>query len=159
MWNYSWTIKLIFWQNILWNSGAHYTFMSIILNKIWYLMTRNIAIMIIRYRNNIIILKHCTLKLIFKLIVDYVELISKIYIYFHFNWIREMKNHSIFIVKYLFKLSMTCFIFERNEIKGLGGNSSKWQWGSVNHQMAVPVPSISCCILTIMIFFTKSRMS
>ncbi len=33
------------------------------------------------------------------------------------------------------------------------------QWGSVNNQMAEPVPSISCCIFNNNDFFTKSQMS
>ncbi len=32
-------------------------------------------------------------------------------------------------------------------------------WGSVNHKMAVPVPSISCCVFKNNDFFTKSQMS
>ncbi len=55
--------------------------------------------------------------LIFELIVDSAKLISKIYIYFCFNWIREMIHQSVLIVKSLFQILMTCLICERNEIK------------------------------------------
>jgi len=40
--------------------------------------------------------------------------------------------------------------------KGLKGTntSAYWaQWGSVNHQMAIPVPSISCCVFNNNNFF------
>ncbi len=39
MWNYSWNIKIIFLPKSLWNSGAHYTCMHIILDKIWYTLS------------------------------------------------------------------------------------------------------------------------
>jgi len=48
-------------------------------------------------------------------------------------------------LKYL-QQSKTCF--ETNHLR-----ENVIQWGSVNHQMAVPVPSISCCIFNNNDFF------
>ncbi len=54
----------------------------------------------------IIILIHCMVNLISQLILDSVKLISKISTCFCFNWIHEMINHNIFIVKILIQISM-----------------------------------------------------
>ena len=35
--------------------------------------------------------------------------------------------------------------------------NNKIQWGSVTHQMAVPVPSISCCVSEQLKFFCKEK--
>jgi hypothetical protein len=63
-------------------------------------MPKNSTGMIItRYRNIIIILKHCAVNFVSELILDSVKLISKIYIYFCFKLIYEMINPNIFIIK------------------------------------------------------------
>ncbi len=61
----------------------------------------------------------------------------KTLIQFDFNW-------NFFLSRLLFEVFLCAVENAKSAVI-----HSKWsglQWGSVNHQMAVPVPSVSCCV-------------